>query len=75
MSVLTEGKSHCITPRLASYRPCSLVELYPGFKAMLREALVKIVGKQVEQAVRIEMAKDGSGVGGGWNSTSSLLDD
>jgi hypothetical protein len=34
---------------------------------MLREALVKIVGYQAEQAVRIELAKDGSGVGGGWN--------
>jgi hexokinase len=40
---------------------------------MLRKALVKIVGEKVEQAVRIELAKDGSGVGGGWNSTSSLL--
>lgn len=68
-----EGRSNRFTPPLASYRPGSLVELYPGFQTMLRKALVKIVGKQVEQAVRIELAKDGSGVGGGWNSTSSLL--
>ena len=40
---------------------------------MLWEALVKLVGKQVEQAVRIDLAKDGSGVGGGWNSASSSL--
>ncbi len=40
---------------------------------MIRKALVKIVGERVEQAVRIELAKDGSGVGGGWNSMSSLL--
>jgi len=41
----------------------SLVEFYPGFETMLREALVEIVGKKVEQAVRIGLAKDGSGVG------------
>jgi len=35
---------------------------------------VKIVGEKVEQAVRIELAKDGSGVGGGWHPTSSSLD-
>lgn len=73
VSVLTEGKSHHFIPPLASYRPCSLVEFYPGFKTMIRKALVKIVGERVEQAVRIELAKDGSGVGGGWNSMSSSL--
>jgi hypothetical protein len=52
-------------------RPRSLVEHYPGFEKMLRKALVKIVGEKVEKAVRIELAKDGSGVGGGWNSTRS----
>jgi len=56
-------------PPPASYRPCSLVELYPGFQTMLRKALIKIVGESVEKAVRIEVAKDGSGVGGRWNST------
>jgi len=42
---------------------------------MLRKALVKIVGEKVENVVRIELAKDGSGVGGGWNSTSPSLVD
>jgi hypothetical protein len=42
---------------------------------MLREALIKIVGERVERAVRVELAKDGSGVGGRWNSTSVLLVD
>lgn len=71
----TGGKSHDITSSLTSYRACSLIELYPGFEAMLRKALVKIVGEKVENVVRIELAKDGSGVGGGWNSTSPSLVD
>lgn len=72
MSALTEGKSRRFIPPLVTYRPRSLVEFYPGFNTMLRKALVKIVGEKVEKAVRIELAKDGSGVGGGWNSMSSF---
>lgn len=58
-----------------AYRPCSLIEFYPGFEVMLRKSLVKLVGERVERAVRIKLAKDGSGVGGGWNSTGALLVD
>ena len=54
-----------VLPPPASYRSYSLVEFYPDFQAMLRKALIKIVGERVERAVRIELAKDGSGVGGG----------
>jgi len=42
----------------------SLVELYPRFEIRLRQALVEIVGKEVERKVRFGLAKDGSGVGG-----------
>lgn len=42
----------------------SLVELYPHFEIRLRQALVEIVGQEVERKVRFGLAKDGSGVGG-----------
>ncbi|PVG04187.1 putative glucokinase [Serendipita vermifera] len=41
----------------------SLVEFYPGFETRLRSALRAIVGEDMEQKVKIGMAKDGSGVG------------
>ncbi|KAI9841240.1 MAG: glucokinase [Sclerophora amabilis] len=43
----------------------SLVEFYPGFEEMLREALQEIpeVGVAGEKRIRIGIAKDGSGVG------------
>ncbi|ODV96892.1 hypothetical protein PACTADRAFT_48688 [Pachysolen tannophilus NRRL Y-2460] len=42
----------------------SLVEFYPGFRAMLRDALsMTKVGNQGERRVHINIAKDGSGVG------------
>ena len=43
----------------------SLVEFYPGFEELLREALSEIdeIGVEGEQRVRIGIAKDGSGVG------------
>lgn len=45
----------------------SLVELYPHFEIRLRQALVDIVGQEVERKVRFGLAKDGSGVGGEQN--------
>ncbi|KAF2098018.1 hexokinase [Rhizodiscina lignyota] len=42
----------------------SLVEFYPGFEDLMREALREIDGiKEQEKRVRIGIAKDGSGVG------------
>ena len=42
----------------------SLIEHYPNFNANLRKALRTLVGAEVESLVDIDMAKDGSGVGG-----------
>lgn len=43
----------------------SLVEFYPGFEELVREALREVpeIGEQGEKRVRIGIAKDGSGVG------------
>jgi hexokinase len=43
----------------------SLVEFYPGFEDLIREALREIpeIGPQGEKRIRIGIAKDGSGVG------------
>lgn len=41
----------------------SLIEHYPKFESMLRESLRILVGDQVEKAVELGLAKDGSGVG------------
>jgi len=41
----------------------SMVEFYPNFESRMREALRFIVGDDVEQKVKIGLAKDGSGVG------------
>lgn len=42
----------------------SLVEFYPRFEQRVRDALVELLGEEVEKRVSIVMAKDGSGVGG-----------
>lgn len=42
----------------------SLVEFYPRFEQRTRDALREILGETVEKRVAIELAKDGSGVGG-----------
>ena len=42
----------------------SLIQFYPNFEDQLRDSLRRLVGKKVEGAVEIGMAKDGSGVGG-----------
>ncbi|KAF9649343.1 hexokinase [Thelephora ganbajun] len=41
----------------------SLIQFYPNFETQLRDSLRHLVGKKVEEAVEIGMAKDGSGVG------------
>lgn len=41
----------------------SLVEFYPRFEQRVRAALVELVGKDVEQRIKIGLAKDGSGIG------------
>ena len=50
--------------RLLSTSDRSLIQFYPNFKDQLRDSLRHLVGKKVEEAVEIGMAKDGSGVGG-----------
>jgi hexokinase len=42
----------------------SLVEFYPRFEQRVRDALIELLGEEVEKRVSIVMAKDGSGVGG-----------
>jgi len=41
----------------------SLIQFYPNFEDQLRDSLRNLVGKKVEEAVEIGMARDGSGVG------------
>lgn len=42
----------------------SVVEYYPGFRSMLRDALaLSPLGPEGERKVHIKIAKDGSGVG------------
>ena len=66
--VLMEGMSFCDTllcpRRLLSTDYHSLIQFYPNFEDQLRDSLRHLVGKKVEEAVEIGMAKDGSGVGG-----------
>ena len=50
----------------------SLIQFYPNFEDQLRDSLRHLVGKKVEEAVEIGMARDGSGVGGKPISFSSL---
>jgi len=42
----------------------SLVEFYPRFEQRIRDALIELLGEDVEKRISIVMAKDGSGVGG-----------
>ncbi|KAF9520373.1 hypothetical protein BS47DRAFT_1370488 [Hydnum rufescens UP504] len=42
----------------------SMAEHYPYFEVRVREALRVVLGHEVEQRIKIGMAKDGSGVGG-----------
>jgi len=48
----------------------SLVEFYPQYEAHMRRSLRAIVGPDVEKLINIGMAKDGSGVGGEYQSAS-----
>jgi hexokinase len=48
----------------------SLVEFYPQFEAYMRRSLRAIVGPDAEKLINIGMAKDGSGVGGEYQSAS-----
>lgn len=41
----------------------SLVEFYPRFEQRIRDALIELLGEEVEKRISIVMAKDGSGVG------------
>ena len=58
--------------RLLNTSDCSLIQFYPNFEDQLRDSLRHLVGKKVEEAVEIGMARDGSGVGGKPISFSSL---
>lgn len=42
----------------------SLVEFYPRFDARVRAAMTELLGEDVVKRVIIDLAKDGSGVGG-----------
>ena len=42
----------------------SVAAHYPRFEERVRAALAEVLGKGVEQRIKIGMAKDGSGVGG-----------
>ena len=63
-----EGLSSLVTSpfswKFAEYGDHSLIQFYPNFETQLRDSLSRLVGKKVEAAVEIGMAKDGSGVGG-----------
>lgn len=51
----------------------SVVEFYPKFEMMLREALREILGKAKEERFVIGIAKDGSGVGAALVALSTVL--
>lgn len=53
----------------------SLVEFYPRFEQRVRDALVELLGEDVEKRVSIVMAKDGSGVGGKFFRREELIVD
>ena len=42
----------------------SLYQHYPGFENRMREALLLLLGEEVEKQVLMGLAKDGSEVGG-----------
>ena len=42
----------------------SLYQHYPGYESRLREALLLLLGEEVEKLVLMGLAKDGSEVGG-----------
>jgi hypothetical protein len=71
-----EGVSAFVNPSgfALSASDHSLIQFYPGFETHLRDSLRHLVGKQVEEAVEIGLAKDGSGVGGKSTITPSPLD-
>lgn len=66
MLVLMEGTFSSAKFRFprSSLSDYSLIQFYPNFEDQLRDSLRHLVGKKVEEAVEIGMAKDGSGVGG-----------
>ncbi|KAK7204406.1 hexokinase-domain-containing protein [Myxozyma melibiosi] len=41
----------------------SVIEFYPGYESLMREAVSAVVGQEKEARVHIGIAKDGSGVG------------
>ena len=51
----------------------SVVEFYPNFEKMLREALREILGASVESQFTIGVAKDGSGVGAALVALATVL--
>lgn len=51
----------------------SVVEFYPDFEVMLREALREILGRAKEERFVIGIAKDGSGVGAALVALSTVL--
>lgn len=58
--------------KIAEHGRYSLIQFYPNFETQLRDSLGRLVGKKVEGAVEIGMARDGSGVGGKSTNPSSL---
>lgn len=53
----------------------SVVEFYPQFESMLREALIEILGHEDEKRFVIGIARDGSGVGAALVALSTVLQD
>lgn len=51
----------------------SVVEFYPNFESMLREALREIFGRAKEERCVIGLAKDGSGVGAALVALSTVM--
>lgn len=51
----------------------SVVEFYPDFELMVREALREILGRSKEERFKIGVAKDGSGVGAALVALSTVL--
>ena len=51
----------------------SVVEYYPEFESMLREALREVLGRSKEELIKIGVAKDGSGVGAALVALSTVL--
>ncbi|KAI9510953.1 hypothetical protein F5148DRAFT_1174805 [Russula earlei] len=61
--------AHAAAQRPAGGRPYaigidgSLYQHYPGFEAVVREALRVLLGEEIEKQIEMGLAKDGSGVG------------